>query len=190
VGAGRTLNGVTYQGASLSGPGHVVRSAPGPSRFGGEDGAFAERVAEAFESAGIEAEVVDDPFEAIWRKQLWGAAIKPTAALTRLSNGELVEHEGTRAVMRRLMEETASVAASQGVDLDADATFEVLCEGLAGSDHGSSRLQDVRAGRKTEIDDVNGANVALGSEAGVDVPVNEVVTALVRGMERGYLGGD
>jgi len=187
VGAERTLNGVTYQGASLSTPGHVVRSAPGPTRFGGEDATFADRVAEVFESAGIEAEVVDDPFAAIWRKQLWGAAIKPTAALTRLPNRELVANEWTRELLHRLMGETAAVAETRGVDLDADATFEVLRESLAGSSHVSSMLQDVEAGRRTEIEDVNGANVALGREAGVDVTVNEVPTALVRGLERGYL---
>ena len=188
VGAGRALNGVTYQGASLSAPGHVVRSAPGPTRFGGEDGAFAERVGEVFESAGIEAEVVDDPFAAIWQKQLWGAAIKPVAALTRLPNRELVASEETAGLLHRLMRETAAVAETQCVDLDADATFEVLRESLAESSHVSSMLQDVEAGRRTEIEDVNGANVALGREAGVDVPVNEVVTALVRGLEREYLG--
>ena len=190
LGAERTLNGVTYQGASLYSAGHVVRSAPGPTRFGGEDPAFAERLCEVFESAGFEAEVVADPFEAIWQKQLWGAAIKPTAALTRLPNRELVANEETAGVMHRLMRETAAVAETRDVDLDADATFEVLRESLAGSSHVSSMLQDVEAGRRTEIDDVNGANVALGREAGVDVPVNEVVTALVRGLERGYLDRD
>lgn len=190
VGADRTLHGVTYQGVTLEGPGRVRMTDPGPTVVGGEDAAFAARVGEAFEAAGLPTRVVADPFEAVWRKQLWGAAIKPVAALTRRPNRGLVADDGLAELMHRLMRETAAVAATQGVALDADATFETLQESLAGSGHTSSMLQDVEAGRKTEIDDVNGANVSLGAEAGVDVPVNELVTTLVRGLERGYLAGD
>lgn len=190
VGAERTLHGVTYRGASLSGPGRVVRTAPGPSVFGGPDGGFAERVGAVFESAGIEARVVDDPFRHVWEKQLWGVAIKPVAALTRLPNRELVADDGLAALMHRLMAEAGAVAAARGYEFDVDATFETLRDALADSTHTSSMLQDVEAGRPTEIEDVNGAVVTFGRAEGVDVPYNETVTALVRGLERGYLGSD
>ena len=190
LGAVRTLHGVTYQGVSATGPGRISRTDPGRTVLGGEDAEFAARLANAFESAGLETDVVSDPFRAIWKKQLWGAAIKPLAALTGLPNRGLIDDEGLAGLMHRLMRETAAVAAARGQGLDADATFEQLTRSLAGSGHTSSMLQDVGAGRRTEIEDVNGAIVALGAEAGVDVPANEVVTALVRGLERGYLDGD
>lgn len=190
LGAERTLHGVTYQGVAVEGPGWIRRTDPGRTVLGGEDAAFAARVGEVFSSAGLETDVVPDPFRVIWEKQLWGASIKPLAALTRLPNRGLVADEELAELMHRLMRETAAVAATQGVELDAESTFEELKNSLAGSGHTSSMLQDVGAGRKTEIDDVNGAIVALGAEAGVDVSTNEVVTALVRGLERGYLDGD
>lgn len=186
VGVDRALDGVTYQSAAAEGPGRISRSGSGPTYLGGADRAFAERVAETFESAGIEAEVVDDPFVPIWRKQLSGGAIKPVAALTRLPNRDIVADDGLVALMEGLMRETAAVAATRGVDLEVESTLERLCEGMAGTDHRSSMLQDVLAGRPTEIDDVNGATVEIGVEEGVDVPLNRMATALVRGLEKSF----
>ena len=187
LGPEHTLNGVAYTGASLSAPGRVVRTSRGRVVFGGPDGTFAARVAETFEAAGIEAEVVADPFVPIWRKQLFGGAIKPVAALTRLPNRELVAAEGTVHVMEQLVMEAGGVAEARGVAVDPEAVFDDLAAALADSTHTSSMLQDVEAGRRTEVDDVNGAVVDLAAEAGIDVPYNRMATALVRGLERGYL---
>jgi 2-dehydropantoate 2-reductase len=44
-------------------------------------------------------------------------------------------------------------------------------------------LQDVEAGRETEIDFLNGAIVAFGERHGVDAPLNRALTALVKGIE-------
>lgn len=187
VGAEGTLHGVTFQGATLDGPGRVKRTATGPAMFGGADAGFAEQVGDVFEAAGIEARVVADPFRYVWEKQLWGVAIKPLAALTRLPNRQLVADGELSGLMYRLMREAAAVADARGVTLDVDAEYETLTSALTDSEHTSSMLQDVEAGRRTEIDDVNGAIVELGATEGVDVPYNEVVTSLVRGLERGYL---
>ena len=188
AGAERTLNGVVNQGAMLVGPGHVRRSSEGLTELGGPDRAFAERVANAFESAGLATALVEDPFDAIWQKQLVGGALKPLAALTRLTNGAMVADDGLAETMRDLMDETAAVAATKGHDPDAEATHADLMMRMAGSDHRSSMLQDVEASRRTEIEDVNGAVVELGREAGVEAPYNELATRLVKGLERGYLG--
>jgi 2-dehydropantoate 2-reductase len=50
----------------------------------------------------------------------------------------------------------------------------------------SSMLQDVRRQKKTEIDQINGAVVRMAASLGMASPVNEVLTALVRGLEAGY----
>lgn len=190
LGHERTLNGVTYQGVAMDGPGRIRRTDPGRSLLGGADDDFARHVGDAFSSAGLSTTIVADPFEVIWEKQLWGGAIKPLAALTRLPNRELVADDELAGLMARLMTEAAAVAEARGYDLDAEATFEELRRSLAGSGHTSSMLQDVESGRRTEIGDVNGAIVELGQAEGIDVPANEVVTALVRGLERGHLDGE
>jgi 2-dehydropantoate 2-reductase len=189
VGPERTLTGVTYQGAAREGTGRVLHTNDGETVLGGPDAAAARGVAERFTEAGVATEAVEDPFEHVWEKQLWGVAIKPVAALSRRPNHELVADESLRALMERLLEEATAVAAARGYSFDAAAVHEDIVTGLAASPHTSSMLQDVRAGRRTEIDDVNGAVAALGREAGIPVPVNEAVARLVRGLQAGYLDG-
>jgi 2-dehydropantoate 2-reductase len=47
-------------------------------------------------------------------------------------------------------------------------------------------LQDAEARRTTEIDYLNGGIVRFGREQGVPTPLNEAVTALIKGMERAW----
>ena len=76
---------------------------------------------------------------------------------------------------------TAAVASAKGIDFDAVAAVERNRAALEGArDHLPSMLVDVLAGRRTEIDAMCGAVVAEGRRLGVPVPVNEVVTELVR----------
>jgi 2-dehydropantoate 2-reductase len=187
LGRERTLSGVTLQAGLLTGPGHVVRTSKGRTVLGGADEDFAERVAELFRAANVETAAVEEPFYHVWRKQVFGGAIKPTAALTRLPNRELVANENLVRFMGRLVEETASVATALGYPIDSANVQDELYSTLQGSAHKSSMLQDVEAHRKTEIDDCNGAVIRFATEEGIDVPYNEMVTALVKGLERSYL---
>jgi 2-dehydropantoate 2-reductase len=52
------------------------------------------------------------------------------------------------------------------------------------ADHESSMLQDLRAGRPTEVDALCGAVAKLGAELGVETPVNRALTQLVHAAER------
>jgi 2-dehydropantoate 2-reductase len=44
--------------------------------------------------------------------------------------------------------------------------------------------QDLRRGRPTEIDHMNGAVAALGRKAGIDCPVNAALAAIIKAMDR------
>ncbi len=188
VGEERALAGLTYQGADLQAPGVVRHTNAGETILGGPDGAFAERVRDTFEAAGIEVEVVEDPRAHVWDKQLVSIAFKPLAALTRLHNGPMVHDEALRELMEHLVAEAQAVAEARGIELfTEDPVAKVRRIGEANPDHRSSMLQDVAAGRKTEIDEVNGAVVEYGREAGIPTPYNAALTALVSGLERSYL---
>jgi 2-dehydropantoate 2-reductase len=50
--------------------------------------------------------------------------------------------------------------------------------------HRSSMLQDIEAGRKTEIDYLNGAVLKMGHSCGIDTSINETVLSLIQAMER------
>lgn len=184
----RILAGVTYQGANLRSTGVVEHTNAGETVFGGADEAFARRVADRFRAAGFDdVTAVADPRPHIWDKQLVSVAFKPVAALTRLPNGDLVANDGVAALMERLVAEADRVARARGVDVPTDDPFErVLSLGRAAPTHRSSMLQDVDAGRRTEIMAANGAIVSLAEQEGIDVPYNAAVTSLVRGLELSY----
>jgi 2-dehydropantoate 2-reductase len=49
----------------------------------------------------------------------------------------------------------------------------------------SSSLQSLERGRKTEVENYNGYIAAKGRELGIDTPVNEKLTCMVREIEQG-----
>jgi ketopantoate reductase len=116
--------------------------------FGGKDQDFAEQVEKVLRAASIEAKTVKNPLYYIWKKQAFGGAIKPTAALTRLTNGEIVADEDISILIKELVRETTAVANSQGYSIDADVVYRDLCSALQDSTHKSSMLQDVEAEKK------------------------------------------
>ncbi|WP_336136694.1 ketopantoate reductase family protein [Natronomonas amylolytica] len=191
VDSNRVLAGVTYEGAMIEAPGDVYHTAAGGSIVGGPDRTFAEEVAAVFDDAGLGVTVVDDPEPVIWDKQLVSLAVKPFAALTRLPNDELLKRDDLWWAMSCVLEEAVAVGTARGVDFPHDEPQAAALERLAkirkrADGHRSSMLQDVESGRRTEIDEINGAIVSFAEDCSVEVPFNRVLTALVRGLEYGY----
>lgn len=185
----RVLGGYTRAGANTMAPGHVELMSAGPTVIGGPDRETADRLAETFSAAGLETTAVDDPLPYIWKKQLRNVARKPLAALTELRNGPQVEHEETRDVARRLIEEAMEVARAKDIEILADDPVgDFLQPAPPESYHKkSSILEDVENERRTEIEHINGAVVEYAEEEGIEVPYNRLVTALVKGKEYSYL---
>ena len=93
-----------------------------------------------------------------------------------------------RALVSGLVDEGKAVAAAQGIVLDADP--EELIDHAAKPEvaygHKASMLQDVEARRRTEVDYLNGGIARFGRELGVPTPLNDAVTALIKGVERSW----
>jgi 2-dehydropantoate 2-reductase len=146
------------------------------------------RLADACTRAGMPTEAVADARGPQWRKVIFNAATNPVGALTGLTHGRVCEHPELRALVSGLVDEGKAVAAAQGIVLDADP--EALIDHAARPDvayeHKASMLQDVEAGRQTEVDYLNGGIVRFGRELGVATPLNGAITALVHGVERSW----
>jgi 2-dehydropantoate 2-reductase len=78
--------------------------------------------------------------------------------------------------------ECRAVAATQGLTLESDLLKEID-DRFRPSHNINSMLQDLRRGRGTEIDYLNGAVASLGAKFGVDCPVNAALTAIIKAME-------
>ena len=184
---------MTYNSGLVQGLGRVLHPSEQPTIVGsftesGGDGP--ERLASALRDAGLATEIVAPVRPEIWKKLILNAATLPTSALTGMTAGALGASEDTRALVAETAREAVDVARGLGYEIEFEeriATILGLLE-KAGPTKGSM-LQDVEAGRRTEIDVINGAVVKAAEEVGVDVPVNRALVRLVKGWEsmRGLL---
>ncbi len=189
----RVIRGTTFPAGKVLAPGVVQWDVKGDTTLGpfepspapAEDVA---RLADACTRAGMPAHAVDDARPAQWRKVIFNAATNPIGALTRLTHGRACERPDLRALITGLVDEGKAVAAAQGVTLDADP--EEMIDHAArpdvAYDHKASMLQDVEARRATEIDFLNGGISRFGRELGVTTPLNDAITALIRGLEASW----
>ena len=118
-------------------------------------------------------------------KLLFNTCMNPTGGLTGLTYGELVTHPATRGLIERLADETLTVLAAEhdyrpaesGVAYARDRLTPIVLPRSAG--HRSSMLQDIVAGRRTEIDSLNGAVARLGRKNGIATPTHDVLIDLI-----------
>jgi 2-dehydropantoate 2-reductase len=90
------------------------------------------------------------------------------------------------AVVRAAASEAVAVARAQGYDIDEAERQEAIADVLARAGDGkASMLQDVEAGRRTEIDVISGAVLRAAEANAIDVPVTHALYGLVKGLETG-----
>ncbi|MDA1191944.1 MAG: 2-dehydropantoate 2-reductase [Candidatus Poribacteria bacterium] len=190
VGEERVLVGVTYHSGTLVAPGHVKHAGAGATFLGELNGARTdrlERIAATLAATGFEVHASDNVLLEIWKKLALNVCTLPTSALLRFYAGQLVQHDGTLALMRSLLTEAVAVAHAQDIPLDIEerwASITGLLERATGAK--ASMLQDVEARRRTEIDVVNGAIVEAGQRLGIPTPHNDAIVWLVRSLEANY----
>lgn len=158
------------------------------SVFGADPGILAP-LAATLSAGGLPAEVSDDVARDLWGKLLYNAALNPLGALLRVPYGTLARDPATRGILDAVMDEVFAVLLACGERThwpDAESYRRHFYAKLIPptASHESSMLQDVRAGRPTEIDALCGEVVRRGGEHGVETPVNEALLLLVRALER------
>jgi 2-dehydropantoate 2-reductase len=132
----------------------------------------------------LRAEARSDIRTEIWKKLVLNSSALPTSAVTRSTAGNLTQVAAMRELVDRLISETVAVGRAQGFEIDEDERREAVHGILSAAGAGkASMLQDVEAGRRTEIDVINGAVVRVADDVGVDVPINRTMVALMAGYE-------
>ena len=183
VGRERAAVGVIYVGAQLvdgelraTGPGKVEVGAPAGSRSRER----LEALAKLLTAGGMDVTVVDDPWPSVWRKVVTNAAVNPLSALIRKTNAELLADAPACRIADGLAREVARVASAAGVPIsEEDAVRQWRAMAALTGTNRSSMLQDVEAGRATEVDAISGAVAREGERRGVPAPLNQAMTLLV-----------
>jgi len=187
LGAERAAVGVIYVGAQLVG-GELRATGPGKIELGRPTAAASrarlDELAELFRGGGMDVTVVDDAWPAVWRKVVTNAAVNPITALIRRTNAELLADAPASRVADCIAVEVARVATASGVRIGEDEAVKQwrAMAALTGANR-SSMLQDVEAGRRTEIDAICGAVARVGDGHGVAAPLNQAMTVLVSSLD-------
>ena len=186
----RVIRGTTFPAGHVIEPGHVGWDTKGDTHVGPFEPSAAPMkdviaLADACTRAGMPTHALEDARGAQWRKLIFNAASNAIAALTGRTHGQVAEPP-TRDLAWAVMAEGRAVADAQGItlDLSPEDLFDHAARRDVAYGHKPSMLQDVEAGRETEIDFLNGAIVAFGERHGVDAPLNRALTQLVKGKER------
>lgn len=174
------LRAITNYGAIHRTPGVAELKARAPTRI--EQGTRSAAIAEAFTACGLDAQVTTLIKNEMWQKVVVNCVINPINAITRTEVGAIAD-DRLRPLKQLIVEECRAVAARDGVDL-TPALVDDIDRVYGASKNLSSMQQDLLKGRRTEIDFLNGAVVALGARYGIACPVNQALTLIIKAMER------
>ena len=174
------LRAITHFGAIYRTPGVVELKVSATTRI--EDGPRSAAIADAFTRCGLDGQVTGRIKDEMWEKLVVNCVINPINAMTRAEVGAIAD-ERLRPLKQLIVDECRRVAARDGVDLAPDFVDRIDRQ-YAPSRNLSSMQQDLLKGRPTEIDFLNGAVVALGRQYGVECPVNQALTMIIKAMER------
>ena len=128
-----------------------------------------------FESAGIKSVVPEDMERAIWLKYMCNVSENQSAAVLGIPFGAWNVSDDANWIREALVREVAAVAAKKGIRIteeDIEEQGKRLKNVPAANK--PSTLQDLEAGRKTEVDMFAGTMMRLGKEYGVPTPYNEL----------------
>ncbi len=187
----KVLRAITCNGAMIESPGIVRWTGKGNTEIGSnfpEMIEFGTRIVDIFRNAGFEMRWSDNVLGTVWLKAIANAAINPISALTHLRNGELYSNKSIRHLMLDVIKESLQVARAVRIDLPTNEPIRYVLGTLKRTGNNkSSMLQDIEAGKPTEIDFINGAIVNIGQKFGIDAPINRILTTLIKAKERSYL---
>jgi len=187
VGLKRLLAGVAFLGVTRRDEGRIIHAGSGPIYIGAPPGsqvspAEIAGLADLFCRAGLECQAHPDIQTLLWEKLLVNAGINPLTALLRVPNGALPELPEAWELAVAAASEAQAVARAAGIKVtgDPETRLKQVCTATAANR--SSMLQDVLAGRPTEIEALNAQVVNRGKTLGVPTPVNHLLTQLIRSL--------
>jgi 2-dehydropantoate 2-reductase len=182
--------GIQIVAATFLGPGRVRLAGDGEILLG-DDGLVGglNGFDALLAGAQIPVRVVESIAREEWRKALVNAAINPLTADHGFENGRLAE-EPFRGLALALTEEARQVAAAEGFAFTPEEAEQELFRIIrATATNRTSMLQDLEAGRPTEIDAISGRILEKGRQHGLTLPHTQRMVERIRARERTATAG-
>jgi 2-dehydropantoate 2-reductase len=185
VGPGHVVGGLAAVSSVVEGPG-VIQHRAGPDliRLGELDGrpsARTERIVDVLRGAGLQAELRPDIRVALWEKFVFICGLSGLTALTRLAIGQVLRCPETRQLLRATVDEAQAVGVAEDVALAPDGSDRTMAFlGRLDPAIRGSLYYDLAAGKRLEIDTLNGTVVRLGRARGLTTPANFAIHAALK----------
>jgi len=188
AGPERLLAGVTFLGVTRQEEGQILYAGKGEVIIGAPAGSTVPApeiaaVVALFQGAGFKCRSAADIQTLLWDKLMINAGINPLTALLRVPNGALLELPEAWSLAVAAAAEVRAVARAQGLAVTGNPEERLAQVCRATAKNRSSMLQDVLAGRVTEIESLNAQVAARGAALDVPTPVNALLTQLIRSLD-------
>ncbi len=188
LGGDRLLLGVVGGfGASMKGPGHAHHNGMEFVRLGAHQpgaGAGLDWVADVWRSGGFQVLTFDDIHKMIWEKLICNCTYSGTCTVTGLTVGGVMETPDAWSVASACAVEAWETARGHDIAVEIDDPVDYVRTFGSKIPHARpSMAQDHAAGRRGEIDVINGAIPREAQKLGRETPVNAAVSAIIRARE-------
>ncbi|MCH7761610.1 ketopantoate reductase family protein [candidate division TA06 bacterium] len=149
----------------------------------------AKGIAALFTGCGIQSRAVRDIQKYLWSKMVFNTSLNGLASILEVTYGELLQSEETKEIIQKTVSEVYQVAKKKGIALEPKTVrshLQLLFTKLMPTfnNHRPSMLLAIEAGKKTDIDFLNGAISRFGMEEGVGTPINDAIAQFLESIIR------
>ena len=183
------LIGVTVWTSGLGGPGVLKAHGTGKIELKQVKEVNLERtlvLVERFNEAGLNIKYSEDTFQSIWHKAGLNCVLNTYCTLIDCNINQYGSYDKNLELTRAVLNEVTAVGRAEGVDVKQEViekNIENLFSLETGGAHYPSLYQDMKNGRLTEIDYLNGEVSRLGKIHNIPTPVCDVITLMIHSKE-------
>lgn len=177
------VGGVAFIYSKIAAPGVIDHYKKGAVAIGELMGHESERllkIRDLFAAANIPCQLSKDIRRSKWEKMCWNCVFNPITVLIDDKVAKALDHPEMMGVILQIVGEVTAVSAAMKVPLPADMPERVVKWTQEIRDIHTSMYDDWKAGRQTEIRNLNGYIVDQGRALGIPTPVNEALTAMIK----------
>ncbi len=178
--------GTTQHNSSIKDIGQVNHGGAGFTYMGSISGNAEklQKIADAFNSAGLQAGVDSNIKKLIWGKMFTNVSASALTAVLKCPLGFIAESEYAWGICETLVNEAIDVANSEGIEFDRAkeiAAVKTVCENAPNGY--TSIYADIMAKRTTEVDTISGSVVKIGERNGVQVKTHKTIVEIIHAMQ-------
>lgn len=151
--------------------------------FGSENGLDERVIAvkDFLDKAHIKYEIPSDIKYSLWRKFVLNVSTNQPSAILKMTFGEMQSNKVFVRFATNIMQEVTNIAKAEGIN-NADNLVKDGLDALAMMcpEGKTSMLQDIEAGRPTEVDMFAGTLIRLGKKHNIPTPYNHVLYEMIQ----------